>query len=607
MLPIAEGVRQGGPYLLVLALVIAACALPCLAFRTRLHRWLTDTSPEGNATDAVARLSIAIAAALVSLLAIIELVVVMGFVLGVSISAAHLAVALALATAVTVAAVNALGLVRRTTSTTAVLSVVGVLIAVSLSVSAHFYDLSWDGNTAHQTAVVRLAEGWNPVQDVSVGVDETRQWLAVEHYAKGAWIRSAVLYRATGHLEAGKAPTIILMAAAFFSWLSLLLSVVRGKRWVVGLGAAIAALNPISLAQWSTFLVDGQLASLFSICVAFGALLFTRRGRWPVLMAFGGALLMLSTMKFTGLVYAVELSLALGVGVFLWKSPAGRPLVLGSAATAVTLAVLFAGFNPYITNTSGHASPFYPLVGPGALDIISNNQPESFAGKGSLERLGLSLFSSAMALSPETPASTPVRLKVPFAVSRSEIRPYLDFQTHVAGFGPWFGGALVLTLGLVVGLLAAGDRESRAAAGPALFVAAVVVATTLSNPEAWWARYAPQLWLAPLGVAVAAVLFARPAALRVVGRMVLLAMLLDTAFVGVINASNAINGRTEIVEALRLGSGMSEKVLLRQLEFETSWVKLEEKGIEYELASDEATVAEGLTIPYTTATMFALP
>lgn len=82
--------------------------------------------------------------------------------------------------------------------------------------------------------------------------------------------------------------------------------------------------------------------------------------------------------------------------------------------------------------------------------------------------------------------------------------PWQDFRnvnvdTRVAGFGPlspWILLGSVLLCGWML------IRRWKAGAAAQLIAAALLV-TVFVNPEPWWARYVPQLWLVPFVFAVA--------------------------------------------------------------------------------------------------------
>ncbi len=84
--------------------------------------------------------------------------------------------------------------------------------------------------------------------------------------------------------------------------------------------------------------------------------------------------------------------------------------------------------------------------------------------------------------------------KIPFTVSSKELRPFSEPDVAIAGFGPLFGGALLVTVLVLLLLMRINLTRALILAG----VLAVLLVSVLINPAAWWARYVPQLWAVPL-------------------------------------------------------------------------------------------------------------
>ena len=493
------GLSVIGPYLLggFAALLIVLGLV--FALRARLTAWLVALSPESEFRDIIARLALIVALSITCLLASLEILASLGFFAGASANALEFALAAFVSAMGVALAARHYFKVRWVSVALAILIFTSASFVLLLGVAGSFYDASWDGNSTHQVATVELAQGWNPVHNPSVH-NRTGEWQAIEYFSKGAWIRNAVVYRLSGRLEQAKANNLLLVLASLAAWLALLLAIAPRRPRAAVLGSLLIALNPISVQQSFTFLVDGQVSSLMVLVVAYAGLLFTSLGQWPALLALGAALAMLATVKFTGLVFAVLLSAGVALAVMIRRRTlAWRPILVYLVA-ALAVGILVTGFNPYVVNTARYGSPFYPLVGAKSVDIISTLEPPNFVGKSNLERLALSLFSRSADF------GTATHLKVPFSVAPSEIRPYLGFQTPVAGFGPWFGGALLVAVLLVVLLLADPRYRSDRRVQWALYAVAVILVSALANPEAWWARYSPQLWLVPTIVGLASVL-----------------------------------------------------------------------------------------------------
>ena len=266
---------------------------------------------------------------------------------------------------------------------------------VAVVVAGAFYDVSWDGNATYQQAVLKLASGWNPMTYApplppSVGADF---WSQV--YPKGSWVQAAIIYAFTGNLEQAKAAHVLLIGVNFALAVALLLTLAPHAWRRALLFGGLIALNPIATVQLFTFMYDGEVASLLFAWLLLAGLLWTRFGRWPILLALAATTVMLVTVKFTAPVYVVIFVLALAVTAAL-RPPhhlkSWQPAV--ALVIALAVGVAFVGYSPYVTNTLQRGSPLYPIVGKGSLNLMVRHMPGDFAGKDRVTKLALSVFST---------------------------------------------------------------------------------------------------------------------------------------------------------------------------------------------------------------------
>jgi hypothetical protein len=443
----------------------------------------------GPDRERAAATALATATVLAGVPALILALAAVGFAAGAGLGSAHLPVAAAAAVLVVVAAAPRSGLGRRRAAAIAC----GALLAVpaAVAVAARFYDLSFDGQWYHQPAAAAFATGWNPLTGPS-GADPGAA-IYVEHYAHGPAIAAGALIRAAGRLEAGKAWNLVLALAAYASVLALVLRETRLRAAVAAAVAAVAALNPVAVTQLLTFYVDGHVASLLTVMLAAAVLLARGAGLLAgALLCF--AVVGLANAKFTGAAYAA----LVGAGLVALAAVAGgrraAARVAGVGGLALAVGVLAIGWSPYVTNWQRKGHPLWPVAGREAIDLIGAQLPAGFERLNRVEKLATSTFAASS-------APPRVRAKWPFQIVGGEPPAFAKADVRVGGFGPWFGGALLLAASAAVGR---GARHG--AAGAALALACVALASALANPEAWWARYAPQLWLVPLALACAGLL-----------------------------------------------------------------------------------------------------
>lgn len=436
-----------------------------------------------------------LAASLILLLAFnIVAVTALMFWAGISVSQFHFPAAIVLS----------LGMARYISCSTrlwlvAALWLVPAIVAGS-AMMGWFYDFSGDGQWYHLPGIIAIAEGWNPFLAPEIAEwrtsfeqDLVNAAIYVEHYAKGPWLIAAVVYKTTGILEAGKVFNLLYMIAVYIFAAGYLRRIGLSGLWSHVLAMA-AAFNPVSIYQMLSAFVDGQIASLCTLLVIF-SLDYFRKPRPRILFLLFAAVVLLANTKFTGLVYASVLGAGFTVLAFSYglRPESGRYAMAGLASLMV--AVLLVGYQPYVTNLVTKGNPFYPAVArdeaaeqatEGQFDLWA---PEGFLAMNRFEKMARSLLAESSA------ATSMPRLKVPFSVAKQELYIFFNTEPRYGGFGPFFGSVLVMVL--VIYALARGSSVRKIWNAGAI-LALMVFVSVLPNPEAWWARLAPQFWLVPV-------------------------------------------------------------------------------------------------------------
>jgi hypothetical protein len=420
---------------------------------------------------------------------------------------------------------------------TAGLAVVTLVGGIALD---WLYDFSGDGQWYHLPAIIALAEGWNPFR-----TPELAAWNAelakevgtgaiyVQHYAKGAWIVAAAAYKATGAIEGAKVFNLLLLLASWLVALRFLRRAGLSRGWSHGLALAVA-LNPVILYQLPSFFVDGQLAALCTLLLVL-SLDYLREPRRATLALLVACTVLLANTKFTGVVYAAALGAGLTALAALRRVPHARTYAL-AGLLALAGAIVVAGYQPYVTNLERHANPFYPAVGRDEAATAATRRqfeiwaPAEFMAMGRIEKLGRSLLAASAG------AESMPRIKVPFTISKQELYIFFNTEPRYGGFGPLFGSALVASL-LVFAL--ARRNALRPAWTAAAALSLVVSGSALLNPEAWWARLSPQIWLVP-PMLVAATAFGASTWLQRFGAALLTVLVANSVLVAGLNWGRAV-------------------------------------------------------------------
>lgn len=404
---------------------------------------------------------------------------------------------------------------------------VAALTALALTLSAFYYDLSWDGEWYHQTAILAIARGWNPLTD-PMREFASHLVLWVRHYAKGPWYLAAAIFATSGHIELGKCLDWLAPAAMFLAVLAACLD--GGLRRGRALGiAAVVAMNPVAMSELTTFLVDGIMVSFLVVAVV-SVITGLRRPGVTVVTTGVAASVAAINAKFTGLVFLCFVAAAAG----LWCLTRRRDRLLPFSSLALGTILAGAGlwgFNPYVTNTWYRHQPFYPILGSaqypslaqqGREGIERYETPKNMVGRSRFVRFGYAIFGR--------PGNQPyvkgrdATLMWPFTARPGDLYAYKYHETRVSGFGPFFSGCLLLSLALGVWLLVPRSPFR----WPLLLWPGAIIASLLISVHLWWPRYGPQLWLLPIVPLVVA--FAAGRSRRQVGlTWALLAVLLVNA------------------------------------------------------------------------------
>lgn len=377
-----------------------------------------------------------------------------------------------------------------------IVSVAFLLLYCFMHVSGLFYDISYDGQVYHQEAVIQLANHWNPFQQY-LAREQSQSAMLLNHYAKGPWLYEAVLYTVTGQIEQSKAFNFLVMAASCLLAYSAIKGSGRFNTKQAIFFSLLLALNPVSIYQALSFYIDGQLASLLLCLFALSYTMAVNCDRL-VLLGIVMSMGLLVNVKFTGIVYAVACIGLLGGWLWLLKKKQACWELGKTAIIGLFLGICVIGYNPYITNSIFYGHPFYPLYGAGSksMDIMTSNSPKGFLQLNAVQKLYVANFSmSTNQFDLEEP-----KLKIPFSVSAQELKPFVyGADIRIGGFGPWFSGMAVI--GGAILLLFIVWRKS---AYYGMGLVASIMITALINPEAWWARYVPQIWLAFICLAIVA-------------------------------------------------------------------------------------------------------
>lgn len=381
-----------------------------------------------------------------------------------------------------------------------------LLVAVSVILAGFIYNIHWDGNTYHKTAVGLLMDGWNPLrEDCLQGLSEklctsgmayNARW--VNHYANGSWILSAVFASFFGTIEAGKAVNLLLAVSVggiFFQYLSCHL---ENKKWVFVVTMA-AVLQPAVVSQIESFYIDGDLYLYLLLGVTALLMLKDERASVPKQYPYlflAASIIYSINLKFTGMVYIGVFCIGYYICRLVWAAKEHRfrkvivPLTAMFAGMAAA-AIVVVGSSSYVSNFIENKNPLYPLFGEEKVDIMAYSEPNTFENKSNLEKSLISFFGKTENITNDDTREP--RLKIPFTFSLSEIANGKYTDVRVGGFGPLYSGIFLISVGCVLlfFLRYRGEQPQLAAECATILLLALLMALFL--PGSWWARYSAYL------------------------------------------------------------------------------------------------------------------
>lgn len=362
------------------------------------------------------------------------------------------------------------------------------IFAFAVLVSTYSIDLTWDGWAYHEPATIFLANGWNPNdmnalysavttmnRDVGSYLGEYPNMIWIEAYPKGAWEIASAFLKSGFSIDASKMFGII--ASIVATMLVFEFCKLCGYSLVKTIFISpLLVYSPVVISQLTTYYVDGLLGSLFAILV-FGALNYCKSNYLVNLLFVLFAGTMLVTLKFTGLIYFFVLCFP--IGFYIYRLSGGKFLFFFSVLIFAVV-ILFA-WSPYVTNYQNHGYFFYPFD---IVNVMDGQMSPVFLENNRFTKILLSMFSG------NNPSIKDPCFLCGYSWTDFELLGQVQ-DLHVNAFGPFFGAMLFLAI------LRCFFVKKSAFRSPVFVILCATLISVVINPEMWWARYVPQLWLVP--------------------------------------------------------------------------------------------------------------
>lgn len=394
---------------------------------------------------------------------------------------------------------------------TSILFFILVLVG-SIALNIKVFDMSYDGSAYQEMAIGLLANGWNPTRmsaEEFVSLSDLELMgkihdIWIDHYANGTWTIASVIYAFTGYIEGGKAINI-LSIIAIFGILNYYVQKWKRCSFFSYVISFLASVNPITLGQIFTNYVDGMLMLYLELGILAWFIILKENDKRDKKIGFAllsCSIVFCANIKFTALFFIGIYTIVVYIIILLRAFKENRlkkvfVKLTSLLAAMVILSVGVIGYSPYVTNCINEGNPLYPLIGKGKVDIMTDNQPDSFLRLNSIEKLGISLFSQVDNINANVDRKP--QLKIPFSVSIEEIKQ-CSVDTRVAGFGPWFGEIIVIS-GIVLSVNF-GKRIRKKQEINVYYVALLMLSVVLMLffTGNWWARYSAYEYFIVLAV-----------------------------------------------------------------------------------------------------------
>lgn len=357
-------------------------------------------------------------------------------------------------------------------------------IGASTLVAVYTVDKGYDSWYYHLKGVLLLTEGWNPLKITNPEVwasshmehyQRGQDFYWVEVYPKASWYLAQELNRTIGNIEASKAINAYVALHVFQVWRTAL-----SKERIKGLNyvALLITSSPIAISQFFTAYVDGLLGLAISGLIgSYLSLKSTGSKKFALLMGLYAILAI--NLKYTGAVYVIVLMILMARSIF----SKGR-----AVSFFIIVAATIVSWNPYATNFLKYGDP---LIGIHAKNVMADQMSDEFLEENRFAKAMYGYFYSNL-----DPYKVQDLRNVFENRGLTEIRKLITEQDlEIGGYGPLFGVILIMVLVAYTATRIL-VKPLRAPPENIDICIALLIITIVINPEFWWARYVPQMWIA---------------------------------------------------------------------------------------------------------------
>jgi hypothetical protein len=472
------------------------------------------------------------------------------------------------------------------------------------SLASRTYDTTYDGQLYQQTAVIALAQGWNPIWDNTLpiaaptgqyGEDGEFGKPFVLGYPKSLWTIQSAIHLASGHIQVATVTNFLAGTIAFIWVGSFLRNQKMHPAWASVI-AGLAVLSPPFLVEFSSFMQDGFGYQL-SLIAGVALLDFMSQRTNASLLTVGAAWLLLAGSKYSNLPLLAVLAV-ITVGYLIlsgrWLEPAiYRRLGLLILAGAMML------FSSYGVNTLRYGSPIYPNNTAFAqADVEQQNTTINLRNQGRIARLFYGIFAKPLPVTPADHPANVASLKWPFTFSFSDLSQLQSERVGAGGI--FYSGLMIISVAfLAVSLLRPLSTENNHLLITITAIILLIVLCALALPVPNVLRLSPLLAFIPILTLIGMVLMTPNQSsrwLRIGQYLFTLLIIINTASLLIPTAAIRLTEFSQIRQQLQMMKNSHATYQVYAYNFYSSYWRLQEKQIPFQPIAKVECASPGIMI-----------
>jgi len=467
-----------------------------------------------------------------------------------------------------------------------------VISSLLLLVGSYFlsqtFDTSWDGQGYHQSAVIALANGWNPVKNPNINFQQKLpSQIFAEGYPSALWEIEASIYSVMGRINSAKIVNIAIAILASLVVYSLFRKLLFGKI-IAGIISMLIVVQPIYILQMLTFMQDGFGYEVLAIAGSSLAIYILKpKEYWAVVVFFMSEILLVST-KYSFLPVALILGMVFLLVVL--NRTLNKDIRLNRNVFYVVLGIFLISFIfsylPYIRNQLAHNAAFFPTNITELLGSVKyNNVPQNIQNENKFSLLFYGIYSKSQDRESGDPRNelNIAELKIPFTFTASEVRDAGGhFNNRVGAGGPLFSGAVTMSLILIllVSLISSNTKE-RYAIYTGYFCLGVLLFLAVLTPTPNLLRYVSHLQLIPFVVIIPIYVVFKEYYIKFFVLLILLVVATNTFLFAFSVTAESIKDTNEISQQYENMRSSGKEYYVRAQQFYSSYIMLTEQEIPF--------------------------